>query len=296
VFVVTCRGFISVGLALAVSATACGGEETEDTAGSSATNEAPSGVVSQTDIPYASSDGTIHTLDVHLPGDPADAPIVIDTIQGFHRPVEVFAEQGLIAVVPQVRMRAPEEVVGDPAAMRATAEQFACAVHFARARAAAVGNENPHVVLTGFSRFGAAATHVALLGETFDDAWDEFAEAGGPPRQLECEADATTHVDALVSTGAPYALFVPVFDGHFQRDHDATMRQFLTQAISANPKLALHLLHGNEDIIDSPAEAAEFADVMADAGYDVQLTTFDGGHEHPPTELYVSTVSEALDE
>ena len=294
----TREGFISVSVALAVLAAACGGgDETEEAVGSSASSEVPSaGVVSQADVPYASSaDGTTQTLDVHLPSEPADAPIVIDTIQGFHDPAEMFAEQGAIAVVPQVRMRTPTEVVGDPAAMRATVEQFACAVRFARAHAAELGNEDPHVVLTGYSRFGATATHVGLLGETFDDAWDEFAEAGGPPRQLDCAADgATTRVDAVVSTAAPYAVFVPVFDGHFQQDHEPAMREFLAQAVGANPDLTLHLLHGTEDTTDPPEHATEFAQVMSDAGYDVQLTTFDGGHEHPPTDLYASTVSAAL--
>ena len=273
----------------------CGGDETEDTAGASATNEAPSGVVSQTDIPYASSDGTTHTLDVHLPVEPAEAPIVIDTIQGFHDPAEVFAEQGVIAVVPEVSMRSPGEVVGDPAALRAAAEQYACAIRFARARAAELGNEDPHVVLTGFSRFGATATHIGLLSDAFEDAWDEFAEAGGPPRQLDCEASGTTHVDGVVSTGGAYGLYVPVFDGELQQDHEAATREFLAQAVGANPELTLRLLHGTDDPL-LPGEAAQFTDAMTDAGYDVQLITFDGEHVLPPTELLTSTISEALDQ
>jgi dipeptidyl aminopeptidase/acylaminoacyl peptidase len=41
-------------------------------------------------------------------------------------------------------------------------------------------------------------------------------------------------------------------------------------------------------------DAAEFTALLADAGYDVELVTFDGGHEPAPPELYLPTIMEVL--
>lgn len=40
--------------------------------------------------------------------------------------------------------------------------------------------------------------------------------------------------------------------------------------------------------------SADFAAVLADAGYDVELITFDGGHHAPPIEISLEVFKEVL--
>jgi S-formylglutathione hydrolase FrmB len=40
--------------------------------------------------------------------------------------------------------------------------------------------------------------------------------------------------------------------------------------------------------------SADFEAALSAAGYDVQLTTFDGGHHDPPTELGLEVFREVL--
>lgn len=62
---------------------------------------------------------------------------------------------------------------------------------------------------------------------------------------------------------------------------------------SETTDLKVRLIHGTSDFI--PVEdAAEFAALLTDAGYDVELATFDGGHEIAPPELLFPTVMEVV--
>jgi hypothetical protein len=96
---------------------------------------------------------------------------------------------------------------------------------------------------------------------------------------------------------APYDVFVPIYDGKwgraYQQERDPQLQEFLSSSIGANPDLKVRLIHGTSDHI--PVEdAAEFAALLTDAGHDVQLATFEGGHGEPPTDLYSSTIREVL--
>ena len=127
---------------------------------------------------------------------------------------------------------------------------------------------------------------MGLFGATLEARWDEYATKGGPPRQVECEVtDGSTHVDALVGMNGTYDVHVPIIDagyGHaYQQNRDPELWE-------------VRLIHATNDYIPVE-EAAEFAALLTDAGYDVQLTTFNGlHHEAPPPELFLPTIVEVL--
>lgn len=243
------------------------------------------------------SDGATLTLDIHFPAEPENAPIVNGGPSLVDEGMIVFdvSDDAHLGEGPG----GAEAWVNDRAAMRATAERLACAIRFVRARASELGNDDPIVVLTGVSLGGAVATHVGLFGDTLDASWEEFAAEGGPPRQLDCEVtQGSTHVDAVIGMAGTYDLFVPVFDGAYgrayQQERDPDLQAFFASAIGANPDLKLRLIHGTADYV--PLEdTADFAAVLEANGYDVQLTTWGGGHESAPDDLFLSTLLEVLE-
>ena len=262
--------------------------------------------VTEEDLVYATwAEGSL-TLDLHPPAKPADAPIVIylpGRGRDFAPPwiVRGLVDEGAFVLV--VRYPAsnstPEQVLADHGAdAGAKAESVACAINYARAQASEFGNNDPVVVLTGFSNGGGLGAHAALFGATLEARWDEYAAEGGPSRQVECEiTDGSTHVDALVSMGGPYDVNVPIYDGKYgrayQQEQDPELWEFLSSSIGANPDLKVRLIHGTSDYI--PVEdPTEFAALLTDAGYDVELVTFDGGHEVAPPEVFFPTAMEVV--
>lgn len=269
------------------------------TVGPTSAVESEAGPRTESDLVYLTRirDGATVTLDIHLPAEPRGAPLVIGADEG-------LVDEGVIVVTFDDDDHlggsdSIEELLNDRAAVRTITEQYACAIRLARVRAAALGNENPIVVLNGLSFVGGTTAHVALFGERFKARWDEFAGSGGPPRQYECEApEGSTHVDAFIGMAGTYDIFVPIVDGlyglAYQQENDPELQEFLASAVAANPGLKIRLIHGTKD--DIPVDfVAEFAEELADAGHDVQLITFPGGHVAPPTELYVSTLMGVLD-
>jgi predicted esterase len=294
--------FLAVGLLASLAA--CGGSETDVAPTTTADDQAVA--VTEKDLVHATwAEGSL-TLDMHAPAKPADAPIVIYLPErgGDTAPPWIVAglvdEGAFVFVVRYAAFRSPpEQILADHGAdAGAQAESVACGINYARAQASKFGNNDPVVVLTGFSNGGALGAHAALFGATLEARWDEYAAEGGPPRQVECEiTDGSTHVDALVSMGGPYDVYVPIYDGGYgrayQQERDPELWEFLSSSIGANPDLKVRLIHGTSDFI--PVEdAAEFEALLTDAGYDVELVTFDGGHEIASPELLFPTVMEVL--
>ncbi len=250
---------------------------------------------------YAYVDGESLSLYVHMPADLTGAPIVIT---GSPEIAEGLVDEGVIVIELTIKdpydTGEPGELLTDHGApIRAMAEQYVCAIRFARERAADDGNHDPLVVLNAFSVDAGIAAHVALLGSTFEDRWDEFADVGGPSGQIECDNNSgSTHVDALVGMAGRYDMIVPAYDGEYGRayqlERDPELQQFLASAIGANPELAVRLIHGTGDDLIALERSAEIESALADAGYNVSLVTFDGGHVEPPAELVLSTIMEAL--
>lgn len=284
---------------------ACGGDGqiAEDVVSSPAGQ--PAQVVVERGVEYATFNGMPMTLDLYVPADPGGAPIVIEPWEDF---AESIAQEGAFAVLGQAGLPDPEEVAGEDiphlrdhgAHIRAQAEAYACAILFARARAAELGSADPVVVAGGFSEGGGVAAHVALFGATLDRAWDQFAtSAGGPPRQVQCVIpDGSTHVDALVGGAGAYDLYVPVIDGlygrAYQQEFDPELQQFLASAVGLDPTLKVRLVHGTADSMIPLTNSVDFEAALSDAGYDVELTTFEGGHQDPPTTLSQEIFTEAL--
>ncbi len=249
-------------------------------------------------------------LDMSAPVASSGAPIVIHLpgLGGHATPpqmVEGLVEEGAIVFVVQYALvrRVASSMLPDPsdhgANIRAMAESAACAIRFARAQASQLGSDDPVVVLTGFSGGGGVAAHTALFGAALEASWDEYATEGGPPRQVECEVtDGSTHVDALVGMAGPYEAFVPTYDGKYgrayQQERDPEQWSFLSSSIGANPDLKVRLIHGESDSGPPPENSAEFAAMLAGAGYDVgEVIAFDGGH-WVTTELVIPTVMELI--
>jgi hypothetical protein len=254
-------------------------------------------------LPFATFDDRTLTLDLWLPADPNGAPIVFDP----YYPNDI-ARAGAFVVSVDTGVGDPPDnddagvrFLGDHGAfVRAQAEEIACAIRFGRERAAALGSDDPVVVLSAFSSPGGPATHVALLGDTLDERWGEFAATvGGPPRQVECVVpDGSTHVDALVGTNGTYDLYVPAIEGLYGRTYqeafDPELQAFLASALGADPELVVRLFHGTRDKAIPTTVSEDFAAALADAGYDVQYTPFDGGHDAPPAELGLPVYLELL--
>ena len=309
--------FIGMTVSLLASLTACGGSETDvapittvaPTTSLAATTTLDGQAVGGTEegLAYATwAEGSL-TLDMHAPAKPADAPIVI-YLPGRGRNnappwiVEGLVDEGAFVFVARYAASnsPPEEILADHGAdAGAQAESVGCAIHYAREQASNFGNNDPVVVLTGFSNGSGLGALTALFGATLEARWDEYAAQGGPPRQVECEtADGSTHVDAVVGMGGNYDVFVPIHDGKYgrayQQELDPDLWEFLSSSIGANPDLKVRLIHGTSDFI-RVEDAAEFAAMLTDAGYDVELATFDGGHATAPTELLFPTLMEVVD-
>ena len=260
------------------------------------------------DLVYATWEEQTLTLDMSAPVDPASALIVIYLVpRGGHSAppemVEGLVEEG--AFVFAVRYAAlysrPEQILADHGAdAGAQAESVACAINFARAQASKLGNNDSVVVLTGLSNGGALGAHVALFGADLEARWDEYAAAGGPPRQVECEVnDGSTHVDALVGMNGPYDVFVPIFDGRYGRTHqqflDPELQEFLSSSIGVNPDLKIRLIHAESDVVVPYEASVNLAAMLTDAGYDVgEVIAFDGEHHWVPAELVIPTIMELI--
>ena len=308
---------------LVASITACGSSEPESPDRSTTAGEGQTIAVSEEGLLYAAWEEGSPThakypwedeslmLNVYAPEEPAGSPIVIffpggggsATASPFF---ERLVGEGVIVFGVRhafVDSLTPSLMLPDPtdhgANFRATADSAVCAIRFARERAAELGSTDPVVVLAGFSGGGGVAAIAALNGTSLEARWDEYASAGGPSSEIKCEVtEGSTHVDALIGMTGLYDIFVPIFDGKYgsvyQQERDPELQQFLSGVIGANPDLKVRLFHGADDEWIPSENSAGFAAALADAGYDVEFTTFDGGHETPPSELSLPAVMEVL--
>lgn len=295
------RSLAAVAVASLVAMAACGDSGPEvastTTTPTTTTTDDASGPQLEVGLVYATHVGSeaFGALDLYVPAEPADAPIVIGDYPA-------LAEQGMIVVsqhLKEVARGGPEAVTADRDLVRRQDEHLACIIRFVRDRAADLGNDDPTVVLTGFSYGAAIATQTALFGDTLDERWDEFAARGGPARQLDCEVtEGSTDVDALIGIAGAYDVGMPIFDGEygraFQQEQDPEMQEFLAGAIGANPDLKIRLIHGTDDFV-AVEGVEEFVALLDDAGYDVQLTTWPGGHDEPPIELLLAALVDVVD-
>jgi hypothetical protein len=274
---------------VAGSAWSAGAPSTGVPAGASTEVEAVA--VTERAVAYATWEGRPLTLDIHAPAEPKDAPVVVffperDEYSARPALIKDLVDNGVIVVV--VRYAAinsrPESILAEGSAdARAMADSAACAMHMARDRAARLGSTDPMVVLASFGMGGAPAAHAALFGSELESRWEEFAAEGGPPRRVECEiATGSTHVDALVGDSGRYDILVPAYEGTYgsayQQERNPAQWQFLASAVGLNPDLKIRLIHGTYDSSPPYEHATEFAELLGEAGYDVRMIGFEGGH------------------
>jgi len=272
--------------------------------------ESQTAMVTEKDLVYATYWGKKPlTLDMSAPVEPADAPVVIYLPgRGGHSAppemIEGLVEEGAFVFFARYASSGsgPEQILADHGAVAgAQVESAACAIRFARAHASKLGNDDPVVVLTGLSNGGGVASHAALFGADLDARWDEYAAAGGPPRQVECEVtDGSTHVDAVVGMNGNYDVFVPIYDGGYGRTHqqflDPELQAFQSSSIGANPDLKIRLIHAESDIVIPYSNSVDFAAALTDAGYDVgEVIVFDGEHHWVPPEVAIPIIMELIE-
>ena len=226
-----------------------------------------------------------------------DAPMVIDVGGWAVDDPQALAERGVSVFSVFYPDRWPEvERDADPTALRSMAEAVACAVRFARG--SEYGSETAPLVLVGFSRQGGLSTHVALAGEDFDRVWDEYTESGtAPPVQYDCTVgEGSTRVDGLVGIAGTYERYVG-HEGKYGHDwlleREPDLWEMLWGTVGLHPELRVRLLHGKSDSTIPLVVSAGFEGALADAGYDVALVEFDGGHG-APSDLVAETVMELV--
>ena len=244
---------------------------------------------------YASWLDTPLELQVHTPDDVGDGPVVVHLPGSGGGPPPPEFVDGLVEAGAMVLVAQPPNLGGVTYAVftdggsgaRVLADAAACAIRSARTLASDLGSEDPVVVLSGFSLGGGVAAHAALAGADLEREWDEYATAGGPAPEVECEVTAgSTEVDAFVGMAGTYDLFVPIYDGKYwrayQQETHPELRAFLSGAIGANPDLQVRLIHGASDTVVPVEESEGFAAALEDAGYDVELVLVDAGHSERP--------------
>ena len=246
------------------------------------------------------------TLDLYRSGDAGDAPRVVflhggggskNTNAGLARGL---AEHGLAVYLIDYPKDSPERAIAHNAdGFRAMADTAMCAIRFARGSG---DGDGALVVLGGFSKGAGLAAHAALAGEDLGRLWEDYGESGGGPQsRLDCTVtDASTRVDALVGVAGEYDAFVGLEGDHphgqaFMQEHEPDLWSVLHGVVGTEADLEVRLLHGELDAIIPAEVSADLAALLTDAGYDVELTRFTGGHD-VPVELTIETVMDLLTE
>lgn len=260
----------SVVSAIVILLAACSGSDAQSTAitDAAAATEATNQVVTR-DISFTT---TGELLDVHAPGGSDLSPVVV-VIPGANSPrsdsvllVNALVAEG--AVVFNVGVSIP-----GPTA-RAT-NHIACAMRFARTRAADYGGDPAKITMVAQSAGAALGIVVALAGN--DDTEDCEVTDGSPLPDAfvgyEGAYDWTTrfYSDELYVPLNPYGW--DAIDPYAQ--------------IGENPDLVVRLIHGEDKSAQSwefdPSVSANFNQALLDAGYDTDLILLEG-EEHTALE------------
>lgn len=294
-----------VSLVVLLMLAACGGD-TNGADGSTAmpdevtvpvTETATSPAVSATDgVVYATSlnaDGTAGAtweLDIYSPTTGEGGLPVVVLLHGLGATKTSYTDSseaiaGYGAVVYAVN--APVGGVGIMAIdngerFREMSEILSCAVGYASATAGEFGGDPDSVVLVAHSYGALYGSWFALGSESIATNWDEFAENhDGPPVQVTCEAEPSTHLAGFVGVGG--GRYAEVEQGHLHGDQPDLARVVDPFSyIGHDPSLPIRLLHGESDTTAPPQSSQALHEALLDARYDSHLTFFDGGHVVPP--------------
>lgn len=238
-------------------------------------------------------------LDVYAPTYPGPWPVVVFA-HGVASPKGNYAElgrdiaeQGAAVFIIDWPATIPNDAIQDNGrGFREALESLICAVRFARARAAEFRGDPGRVILVGYS-LGGAGAQVALAGDEIDPLWQEFAALqDGPPAQIGCEVSGVSaQVDAFVGVAGVYLGYGGKYGRDWLRSENPELWETLFSSLGQNPDLKIRLIHGQNDPDVPFQDTADFAAMLEEAGYDVELIPFDGAHTVPPV-LTVQTVME----
>ncbi len=267
-------------------------EEVAPTSTSTFVQPTPSYSVEATkDIEYLrllEPDAPLQKLDVYAPTAPGPWPVVVVMHPWFQSKdatvyssiAEELAGRGVVVFVPE--RRSPCALLSECADengrdLREVHESWACAVRFARERAADFGGDAGWMTVFGH---GSAGLETALLGDDVGQAWEEFAaNRGGPPAQSECLAvENSAHVDAYIGYGGEYEYYERLGES----DLDLWGLVSFFGLIGRGPSLPVHLVFGD---MDNPAfieKAEEYQEDLVNAGYDATLTLLPDGRWQIP--------------
>jgi predicted esterase len=237
-------------------------------------------------------------LDVYAPQEPGPWPVVLfahgfgGNRKGYVELSEALAERGAVvftfdwpALVEDIAMQ------NDGRGIREMTETVECAVRFAKARAPQYGGDVGRVTLGGHSYGGFIVAWVGLAGDDGAALWADFAAArGGPPQQVECVEDAgSARVDAILGLAGGYKKWhVPRY---WDAEPDLMEITDPYSHIGKNRELRVRLIHGEKDETVPVDHAVELNQALVEAGYDTELTLWDGGHG-VPIELAIRKILE----
>jgi len=233
-------------------------------------------------------DAPVQEIDVYAPTEPGPWPVVVVMHAWFQSKdttayssfAEELAGRGVVVFVPQRRSESAtllEYAQDNGRDIREVEESWACAVRFARERAADYGGDPGWVTVFGHDSSG---LETAFIGDDVQQAWEEFASnRGGPPPQTECVAvEASARVDAYIGYGGDYDFYERLSES----DPDLWELTSFFGLIGRNPSLPVHLVFGE---MGNPAyiERAEaYHEDLVNAGYDATLTLLPEGRSEIP--------------
>lgn len=227
-----------------------------------------------------------YALDVYAPVGARGLPVLVflhgtgETKRGYAHLSQTVAAAGFVVYAADWPVYTLSRASQDGGrGYREVTEIIACAIRYAGASAATYGGDSSKLTIGGFSAGAASAALAAFLGDEPEKLWGEYAaRAGRPPQQARCtEADGTAHVDAFIGAAGPYNQIGPPTGA------DAGLADLVSLArhIESRRALRVRLVHGTADSLVPVDSSARFAETLAQAGYDVKLTRFDGPHAAP---------------
>jgi acetyl esterase/lipase len=284
-------------LAAVLLASGCAVQTPVPTPSPSPTPTAPARAVVVNDVVYATPldpKASEWMLDIYAPVAEAAGPVVVfghahhGSRAGYVELGEALAERGAVVFIVDW-LDDPDDVAlqDDGRGVREMTECFLCAVRYATARAPDHGGDPQRMVVGGHSYAGPVSAWVALEGEGTEQLWEEFAASrGGPPPQLQCTEEGTAApAQAHISVGGAYNYWD--VDRLWENDPELMELADIYPHVGQNQAMRVALILGESDTtIGVQVEAFEKA--LADAGYDVELITWDGKHS-VPIDLTVET-------